>query len=481
MGKSLSLFRNTAYLTSAFIIQKVLAFLYFTFLARYLGVELIGQYSFALAYTTMFAVFIDLGTTPALTRDISQERNHLSTALNSILSLKFILGVFTYGLVFLVAYLLGYEASTIKLLALSGVVMVIDSLVLTLYGALRGLKNLAYEAMGVVFQQFLVLSLGAFIVYFLNGGVMELLSVFIFASISHLAYILYMLKTKYRYRFSFKIHRNFIRKFLPLVLPFALAAIFTRVYTYIDSFLLKSLLGFGAVGLYSAAYKFPMALQFVPVAFAASIFPEMSSLNATDKERLRDIFVKSMRYLFIVSFAVTGGVYAISHGIIVSFYSAEFIEAVPLLQILMAGALFMYINFPIGSALGAVHQQGKDTTIIGLTMVLNIALNVILIPQIGVVGAAYAFLAAHAFRFFASLIIIRKYIDFILSEVMGHFVLGLLSAGLMILAVNYASEYMHWALTIPVGAVVYVVVGWLSGFISDKDIEPALVKVRNRM
>ena len=63
---------------------------------------------------------------------------------------------------------------------------------------------------------------------------------------------------------------------IAFALPFALAGIFTKVYSYIDTVLLSSFLGSKAVGYYSIPSKITFAFQFIPMAFSAALFPAMS-------------------------------------------------------------------------------------------------------------------------------------------------------------------------------------------------------------
>ena len=75
--KKASIAKNTTFYTGALIVQKVLAFVYFSLIARFMGVEDTGKYTFALSFTTMFAIFIDLGLAPVLTREIAKATNQI--------------------------------------------------------------------------------------------------------------------------------------------------------------------------------------------------------------------------------------------------------------------------------------------------------------------------------------------------------------------------------------------------------------------
>ena len=94
-----SVARNTTYYTAALIFQKILAFIYFSLIARFLGVEDTGKYTFALTFTTLFAIFIDLGLGPVLTREIAKAKEKTGQYLSNILALKIPLTCITYLLV----------------------------------------------------------------------------------------------------------------------------------------------------------------------------------------------------------------------------------------------------------------------------------------------------------------------------------------------------------------------------------------------
>ena len=80
--------RNTSLFLTALIIQKLFSFIYFTFLARHLGVDGIGQYFFAISFASLFSVFMDLGLAPVLTREIAKDNQNEQSWFEQIFSLK---------------------------------------------------------------------------------------------------------------------------------------------------------------------------------------------------------------------------------------------------------------------------------------------------------------------------------------------------------------------------------------------------------
>jgi len=85
MIKTHTLTQNTTYYTAALVFQKILAFVYFAFLARGLGVEDLGKYAFAFSFTTLFSVFVDVGMSSVLTREIAKDRSRAKEVLSNLL------------------------------------------------------------------------------------------------------------------------------------------------------------------------------------------------------------------------------------------------------------------------------------------------------------------------------------------------------------------------------------------------------------
>src|SRR3989338_8728064 len=80
--------RNTTYYTGAMTIQKILAFIYFWFISNNLFPAQLGQYIFALSFTTLFSIFVDLGLSPILIREAAKNQAQANLYLKNVLGLK---------------------------------------------------------------------------------------------------------------------------------------------------------------------------------------------------------------------------------------------------------------------------------------------------------------------------------------------------------------------------------------------------------
>jgi O-antigen/teichoic acid export membrane protein len=449
-----SVTRNTSYLTFSYIIQKALAFFYFIFVARALGVEDLGKYTFALSFTTIFAVFVDLGLTSALIRESAKEEKDSDKILSATIGIKLIVSFLVYGLIILIVNLMDYPDITKQLVYLSGIIMLLDQFTLSFFGIFRGRRNLKLESLSVIINQTIILISGLIII-FLKLPLIYFFLPFVFGSAFNLVFSainVRRLGVKFRISFDWK-DWKFILK---LAMPFALIAIFSRIYGNIDTVLLSKMAGDQAVGLYGVAMKIPFALQFIPSALAAAIFPAFSYQFSHDRTQLKDTFDKVMKFLVTAVVPVAAGIAILADPIIRTFYGDAFAPAILPLQILMLGLMFVFLNFPLGSLLNSCNKQTTNTILVGVTMVINILLNIWLIPKYGFVGASWVFVSCHGFLFLASLIVAAKIIPYGKKSLLVAIAKNLLSASVMEIVIIWFMPRVNFLMLIPIGAIVYI-------------------------
>jgi len=461
--------KNTTYLTMAYVVQKLLSFIYFIFVARMIGVDNVGKYVFALSFTTIFSVFIDLGLSPVLTRETAKETSRANSQLNNILGIKTILSVLTFIVVIALINILDYPTVTKTLVYLAGAIMVLDSFTLSFYAVFRGFQNLKYEALGMIIGQAITVIVGLTGLY-LKFPLYIIIIALLANSFFNFLYSLILLEVKLGVKPRIKFNNAAGITLLKVALPFAIAAIFTRVYGYIDSVLLSILSGDKFVGWYGVAYKLTFALQFIPAAFAAAIFPAMSSYYACSKELLARTFERSMFYLMILALPISFGVIALADQVINKIYGPAFAPSILPLQILISSLVFIFLNYPVGSLLNACDRQSRNTFNMGIAMVVNIILNITLIPGYNFVGASIASIISSALLFFLGLQIVPEITEYNKAFLSRIFMKTLFSSIIMAAWLKFLEPNLNIIFLIPLGGLIYVVLMYLIGGFKKKDV-----------
>lgn len=463
-----SVAKNAFSLTLGLIGQKILALVYFSLLARFMGPEEIGKYTFALAFTTIFSILADIGITPVLIREVARNEQASNRITAVLLPIKLFLTAVASAIAVSAAFLLRYPPSIIALILLSSVVMALDGLHLTFYGFLRGKKILSYESAGVIIGQTLTVAFGIFGI-FARLPLLFFIAALGMGSIFNVLWSCLAAKRRGFY-FSFLWEPKLVRHLLAAALPFALAGIFTKVYSYIDTVLLASFTNNFTVGIYSVPYKITYAFQFLPMALSAALFPALSSVYKKNTAEFRLLFERGLSYMTILALPIVAGIFTLAPEILHNIFGPAFAPSLLPLRISIFGLLFIFLYFPAGAALNASDRQGLNTAFMGVAMMANIALNLFLIPPFGATGASIAAVATNALLFCLAFSAVLKMIGW----PKGALFLALkvtVAAVAMSVIVLETKSFLPWMLSMPLGALAFAFFIFVFGIIKKTDIE----------
>lgn len=472
--------RNTLFFTGALVIQKIFSFVYFALLARFFGPEDIGRYSFAISFTTIFTIFIDFGLTPLFTRSIAKGDTNSKELFSNIITLKIFLAAIIYIVVIFLILLLGYDSVILKMVLLSGIAMVLDSFTLSFWGVFRGKHILKFESIANIGVQIILVGFGTFFLL-ISGNLILQIAALSISSLAHFLYAFILLRKQLSWNFTLHLKKILLKGVFYEALPFALGAIFNRVYSFIDTVLLSKLAGARALGLYSTSYRLMFALQFIPLAFSASLYPAMSASWKKDDERLTKLFEESTFFLALLVFPIAFGTIGVADKLILTVYGNEFFESAKVLQVLMAALIFVFLNFPVGSLLNAAHKQNINTRNQGIAMVCSIILNFILIPLWGFVGAGLAFFISSFILYILGFYHARKIIQLRKSYLLIKILKTFFAALLVGLAAFVLKNSFHVALVISVSGILYLFFLFLFRAISVSEMRMLVTSMRKNV
>jgi len=458
--------KNTSYFTLALIMQKVISFTYFVLIARAIGPADLGKYYFAISFTSIFAIFIDIGLSSVLTREVAKRPEDAGKFFSSVFLFKLPLALLSSLAVLAIISFSNYPEITKQLVYLSMFCMVLDSFTLTFFAVSRGFHNLKYESISSVIFQLIVFAVILTALKF-NLGLTWLMMSLVLASLYNFIYSFYILKKKWRININWRPDKILIKSILAISAPFAVYAIFQRVYMYFDSVLLSLLAGDHQVGIYQIPFKIIFALQFLPLAFVASLFPAMSHYWQNNREQLGITFERAMNYLIIISLPVSVGGIVLADKIILIFKSG-FTDAVLPLQITMAATLFIFLNFPVGSLLNACDRQKRNTLNMGIILTASIIMNLILIPYYQAIGASITVLATNILMFTLGMSIVPNIAKYDHKKIMIMALKSIFAAAVMAAVGYYLKNQVNLILTVILAGLSYFIALYiLKGFSKD--------------
>ena len=364
-------------------------------IARYLGPVQFGQYSFALAFVTIFSVVGALAADANVVRDIVKVPSAKDEILGTATFLKFLGGLLAAALCMVAIIILRPEDAVVKwlviILAVGIMFQAMETIPLWFQAQVQSKYTVWAKSIAVLIMasvKVTLVLLNAPIVAFAWAGLAE-------ALLSALALIFVYHVTGQRIsRWVLDLHRAkvLLRESWPLMI----AALTAVLYLRMDVVMLGEMHSEAAVGIYGAATRISEASYFIPMALVASLQPSIMQA----KEHSKELFQARLRNVYNLMSALS-----ISVATVVTLFADKLVRLLFGQSYEAAGAvLVVHVWAAVAVSLGVASSQyliaenlqkiSMYRTTIGL--MCNLGLNLLLIPKYGALGAAVATLISYS-------------------------------------------------------------------------------------
>lgn len=463
--------KNILWLSVSRVLSLGLLFLAYTQLFRYLGPTGSGQFQFVLSFVTLFGVVIDFGIQQYIIKKISEDRSKAKTYFHNFLAVEVFLATIVYIAMITVAKFNGYEPVVVKAIMVAGLGAAIHGLTYPFLAVITAFYDLKKAA----FLNFLASLINVAIIFltiWVGGSIVMLTTQQIIYGI--LAVTLY-------YQFVKKYIGNpevikgvmtldpkLIKKILWSAFPFAVLVGFSTIYNRIDVVLISKFLGYTQTGYYTAAYKSFDLLAFFPAVVSHSLYPLFSSIMSEGKlDVVKATLERYLRFMSAVALPMATGGMLLAEPIIRILAGEEFVPAARVLSVLVWAPAILFIYIVVNSLV--ISQLTKFATIItGVNVVINIVGNIILLPRIGIMGAAIMTIVSESLQGVFYFYFVRKKItDF---KFFGNLWQPFIASGLMGAVVYFVKDQF---ILIPIiaGVIVYLLVLFILGFFKKDDYQ----------
>ena len=345
-----------------------------------------GIFTFALAFVFIFGIFIDLGVSDLSQREIARDKKLATSYLGNLLLWKLVLSIVVF-LVLVPTINLLKSSSEIRLVVyLLGFATILKSFKITCRTFFRAFERFDLDFLTAYVERCTLLAAGI-IVLIMGGGLISFALVFVIVRVFDLALTFGILNwkiVKIIPRFNF----SFLKKLQIEALPFALFSMIMVLYAYADTVMLSFMRTNAEVGWYNAGYKIYEGLIILPWIICAVLYPRLSRLFVSHKDTHLLLSSRAVKYMFIISFPILICGIILSKNIIDILFGGEFQSSVIALQILLGGIIFVFQIQLFQTILNSIDKQ-KVVMYVGFSgLIVNIFLNLLLIPGYGFKGAA---------------------------------------------------------------------------------------------
>lgn len=388
-----ALFDSTSALVLGRIVVAVLGWAGTVLIARDLSTEAFGQFTLVFSLLGMLTVVTDLGVGRLVIGGLVDPTQDRPVLAGTYVILRTVLGLIGYALVMVAVVAMGYPDPVVKATAVGGLVVILATPNDAYSAAFQVTGTLRRLAVADIFAQLAQVSLtvalvlrGSGIVWYTVPAVLNVALIMVWKVPAAHRLI------PFRYHFDWPLARRLLREAVPL----SAGAAFATLYYRIDSVMLSHLADFEAVGLYGVAYKFVDLVHFVPASLAVAILAPLAAAWPRRPEE----FVGHVRSGIVISAVIGGGVlvgfWLFATQAVTLLYGPDFAAAGPVTGIIVTGETLAFGSSLLIVVLVAVGRQAAYPLITLAGLVLNVVLNLMVIPRHGVRGAAFSTLFTEA-------------------------------------------------------------------------------------
>jgi O-antigen/teichoic acid export membrane protein len=444
--------RNTIFLTFAQVIVIICGMISMKLTTTGLGVEDYGLFGYANSLNTLICSLMDLGLATLTARELARNRSLAGKYLANFLTIRLLLAILVFTGIITAGYL--------GLLPAGGMYVVFIVSLSVIFSVLTGIFTAifqSFEKMEYISAQTAITSvltmLAAAIMYYFKLDVFGYSVLYSLAYMIVLIYCVWVCASKFTMP-RLAINPGFWKESIRESLPFGITNIFGIVYYQFGTIYLQYKQNEIAVGVFRAPFNLFMTILFVPQVLTTVLYPVMSRHFIASQGSMQKVFNKFLKYITIIAFPMGVGTTILADKIMYTFTNAQYSGSVVVLQILIWAAVFIFMSNAFSTLLNSSNMQRTSMIIGFICMILNVVLNIWLVPTYSSIGVAVATTATE-FVMLALLILVCLRLKNGLSRdtivslaksgisslIMGAYLLYFRQENLILLAITAATLY----------------------------------------
>lgn len=355
-----------------------------------------GHYSALLSLSFLLNIFLDLGINTFTSRELSRRDINAGDYLSGVVLLRLLLALFYFVLLAGVALLLGYSRESLIILLWIGVNQLLAASILYIRSNLSGLLQFKRDAILSVMDRGLVVLILGGVLY---GGTSEQFDLRWLIGAQTMAYLIALITGivfigRHTGRMKFRWRPRLNRVVLNQSIPYALLVLLMMVYYKTDSVMLERMLPDGAwqAGIYAMGYRLFEAANMMGYLLATLLLP-LFARTLKSGASVNELTSNAFRLVIAGGILIALLCFFWPHELLLLIYDHDIEATAPSFVLLMFSFVFMMLSYVWGTLLTANGNMRTMNRIAAGAVLMNIGLNLWLIPEFGAYGSAGASLA----------------------------------------------------------------------------------------
>lgn len=396
--------KNTFWLFVGEFGVKFLKLFIFIYAARKLGVSEWGVFSYAIALISFFNIISDIGLNSVLLRETAKNNPEQPQYISTSFFLKFGLSIIS-SLLLLSLLLFLKDNNVIKILIpITALLLFLDTMREFGFSLNRAFEKMEIEAMTKISTTIILVTLGfVFIRY--EARASSLLYAYVISSALGIVIMYSSLKKNFK-NLILNFNKNLLIPIWREAWPVGIAGALGTVLASMDIIILGWFQTPDQIGLYSTAQKPVQMMYLFPILISTAILPAFSRFAYTDKERMRDITNKMIKWSFLFTIPMVILCLTISGPIFILLFGQQYALSIPVFKIMSFTIITSAPSIIISKAIFAEGKQKQLIQFILISLFVNTTLCLLTIPRFGIYGAAVSVTIAQTI---GNLFLFRKY------------------------------------------------------------------------
>ncbi len=386
-------FANTGWLFFGRTSRMVTALFVGVYVARYLGPSNFGLLSYAGSFVGLFSAIATLGLDNIVVRDLVRYEKKRDELLGTTFVLKIIGSILLLGIVAAAVRFTTNDNFTNLLIFIIAVATIFQSFnVIDFYFRSKVLSKYVVYAQIISGISSAIIKL--LFIYFRIGLVYFAAVMIVESIILAIGFITTYTKQKlniFNWRIKFYLAKRLLRDSWPLIL----SGIAISIYMRIDQVMIKEMITPGAVGNYAVAVRLSEVWYFIPMAITSSLFPAIINAKKVSEKLYHRRLQKLYDLMTWLAIGIALPITFLANDIIRLLFGVQYQDAAGVLRIYVWAGVFVFLGVASSQYLIAENYTkiSFSTTFVG--GIVNVILNIIMIPRYGINGAAIATLISY--------------------------------------------------------------------------------------
>lgn len=411
------------------------------------GAEHYGIYFAIFNFSFLLNIILDIGITNFNNKNIAQNNHLLTKHFSSLVVLKFFLAVFYILVTAAIGLLIGYDFRFMKLLLVLGLNQFLISFIMYLRSNISGLHLFWVDSIVSVLDRFIMIVLCLFLLFnpalFGIEGKLDIMH-YVYAQTAAyfatacIAFIIVTGKTEF---IKLKLSRTFAMMILKKSFPFAVLVLLMTFYNRLDTVMLERMLPDGAqqAGIYAQGYRLLDATNMIAFLFAGLLLPIFSRMLKY-KESVEALVKIAFILLMTPAIVIAIGCFFYSKELMGLMYHEHIEQSSIIFSLLMACFMAISTTYIFGTLLTANGNLRELNLMAASGILINIVLNLFLIPRFHAAGSAVSSLVTQFLTALMQVLIVQNIFKF---KVNYRLIMTIIIFIAGIILINYFSKDIH--------------------------------------